>query len=88
MSFSAIANAEQLNVLSQAFNQHCRERGITDTDEREHIALLAVTLYFSGKTSLEELLAGLEVTTGDDDGRNSTQWLTRPAIAGSPRSGR
>ena len=63
MRSTGIANPAQLSILNQALDQHCTSHGIVDPEERAHIALMTVSLFGSGTTSLEDLLAGLKVAT-------------------------
>jgi hypothetical protein len=59
MPFTGIASPQQMDVIVQALNAYCSKRCIENRDMRENLAALAASLYFSGETSVEGLLAAM-----------------------------
>jgi hypothetical protein len=59
MPFTGIADPEQLAMLRQALEEYCRARGITDQQGRDKAALLVMSIFRSGSSTLEELKAAL-----------------------------
>lgn len=66
MPFSGFPNQEQLSILKQAREQYCRDCGIVSEQDREHVGLLVMSLFETGVTSLDGLMAGLHVALGGD----------------------
>ena len=71
MSFTGIANPEQLSILCRALDEHCRARGISDEQSRDNAATLVMSLFASGANSLEELTAALAAVSDRYERRNA-----------------
>jgi hypothetical protein len=59
MPFTGIASPAQIRVMTEVLGIYCRERGIMNEEERGHVAETIVSLFFSGHTTTESLLAAL-----------------------------
>ena len=59
MGSKGIANPAQLRILSQALEQHCAARHITESGEREAVASFIATLFSRGIGALEDIEAAL-----------------------------
>lgn len=59
MPFSGVADSEQLNMLTALLNEHCRENGIVDEEERYEIGRVLMSFHASGITTAEALRSAL-----------------------------
>jgi hypothetical protein len=64
MPSTQIPTFEKLAITTEAVNQYCADRGISDERERQYVVQLADSLFDMGETSLKQLLAGLEAAIG------------------------
>lgn len=64
MPFTGIADQRDIDLMTEALNAYCQERGIVDEDNRSFIAQRIVSLFFSGSVTVEKILEGLR--SGDD----------------------
>ncbi len=62
MAFTA--SPKQMELLRQAVDDYCRDRGIVHTEERLHVAELVSTMFDLGFTSIADLRRGLEHSNG------------------------
>ena len=66
MPFTGFHDSAQLSILEQACELYCRDCGIVSEQDREHVGFLVMSLFETGVTSLDGLIAGLHVALGGD----------------------
>lgn len=68
MPFTGIADQKDIEIMMEALDSYCRERGIVDEDSRSFTAQRIASLFFAGVSTVEEIMAALRSTDGRGGG--------------------
>lgn len=79
-------SSPQLKLLRQAVDDYCREYGISDADERLHVAELVSLLFEYGRVRHTDLRLGLDIAMADAIQAKPSRPATSPTR--SPRKPR
>lgn len=67
MPFRSYANQHDIDAMTKALDAYCRECAITEDMDRTEAAERVASLFFSGKTTAEEILEALRTGGGRGD---------------------